>query len=1194
MRKLSSLIAVALVLSFGLMPAAMPAPVLAASIQSVAVPLNTTNFPALIGAPNMQQVGFGNGKASGNQMSTWESICVIDECFDLTAVDADPLWVKTGVGSICTVSDIIDGPLEVTRTTWDVGSSNNWLIEVVVSSLLPGIADEAGARIWVKARMDEDTESQYRNISVRLMKEASNDDNFIGLYNQNGNLAQTAGGSDAKIVLRWDQHLPRYRISLMRQGDEIIMTAEPSVVADLAVNGESPWTSQAFAFIDVLPGEDLAPFSVKFENVGTDAGALTFSMSYEESDMAGAPAPNMDADEFASLVYVAKVTHQYFGGSYPEGGSIHENELDNWLGMDAFYGNNDGILSLYEMMLASPIDWATAEGDTLPAGEASEFVITFELGDSLDSQGDGISVTVSATLGTDTEQSSGNVFQAFGVVGPVLNVDTDVSYGAIQAAIDDANPDDTISVADGYYDLTAPIVVDESVVLTGDVTTPSNIVVNAGTITGDDRDCFQVKADNVTIQGFKMQGAQDASGEQNCGVVIGTHWGESESIAGLHHISISYNEFLDCSKGVFMWQVKDSTVSYNKFTTTEGQTSDNFTDTKGWGGDAVHVYLSVASDYPTGNTISHNIMDNVRVGVFLNGDTISGTVPSAWDFSGTTIEDNTMTDVWNAGIVLQCASGTAESKIKIKGNNINTSTGRRAGDEGNERGLLSVHGDYTVITSNILTNSEEHGMWVDGSHHTVTGNTVASNTKDGIHAGWYKEVEPNHGWTLPGITRADITIQYNNISGNTGDGLDAVQADAEVDATKNWWGDATGPKNPTLNSDGLGNVVSDNVSFDPWLLQEYPTLPSLVTSAATPVTTSQATLSGSLDNLGSSLSVEVSFEWGTTTAYGTETTTQSMEATGAFSFDLPGLTPATTYYFRAKAVGDGTSYGDESSFITTALPTPAPAPADGGGGGAPPSYSTKTDLFGTDKTIYTNYKGKLKRTVEATSEDGLLTMTIPKDTIALDKGGKRLKTVEVAVNESPPDPPEDVCVIGLAYSFGPNGATFNPPMTLTWSYDPDALPEGVAEEDLVLAFYDEDAGEWVELDGVVDTENNTVTASVAHFTTIAIIGTVVVPEPAPAPAPAPAPPAPVVPPPVITQPKPAPPAPVVSPPVITQPLPAAPEAPAPAPEAPVVTPPAVPPVEPEAPPWDLIIGLIAATILVGIAIWLIRKRKSSV
>ena len=60
-------------------------------------------------------------------------------------------------------------------------------------------------------------------------------------------------------------------------------------------------------------------------------------------------------------------------------------------------------------------------------------------------------------------------------------------------------------------------------------------------------------------------------------------------------------------------------------------------------------------------------------------------------------------------------------------------------------------------------------------------------------------------------------------------------------------------------------------------------------------------------------------------------------------------------------------------------------------------------------------------------------------------------------------------------------------MAIIWSYDPDTLPEGVAEEDLAIAYYDKEAGQWVELECVVDTENNTITASVSHFTTFAIL-----------------------------------------------------------------------------------------------------------
>ena len=89
-----------------------------------------------------------------------------------------------------------------------------------------------------------------------------------------------------------------------------------------------------------------------------------------------------------------------------------------------------------------------------------------------------------------------------------------------------------------------------------------------------------------------------------------------------------------------------------------------------------------------------------------------------------------------------------------------------------------------------------------------------------------------------------------------------------------------------------------------------------------------------------------------------------------------------------------------------------------------------------------------------------------------------------------PPPPEDRSIIGLAYDFGPDGATFDPSITLTRSYDPNDIPEGVAEEDLVLAWYDEAADKWVELDCAVDTENNTITASIEHFTTFAIIGMV--------------------------------------------------------------------------------------------------------
>ena len=52
---------------------------------------------------------------------------------------------------------------------------------------------------------------------------------------------------------------------------------------------------------------------------------------------------------------------------------------------------------------------------------------------------------------------------------------------------------------------------------------------------------------------------------------------------------------------------------------------------------------------------------------------------------------------------------------------------------------------------------------------------------------------------------------------------------------------------------------------------------------------------------------------------------------------------------------------------------------------------------------------------------------------------------------------------------------------------------------MILAFYDEATGKWIELEGcVVDPVTNTITASVNHFTTFAIIGAPPPPPPAPA------------------------------------------------------------------------------------------------
>ncbi len=92
-------------------------------------------------------------------------------------------------------------------------------------------------------------------------------------------------------------------------------------------------------------------------------------------------------------------------------------------------------------------------------------------------------------------------------------------------------------------------------------------------------------------------------------------------------------------------------------------------------------------------------------------------------------------------------------------------------------------------------------------------------------------------------------------------------------------------------------------------------LPSVTTGRALDVTDTSATLRGTFDNMGSAQAVNISFQWGTAPGlYKDETPPATMGTTAPFQVTLNGLAAGTTYYFRAKAVGAGTAYGNEMTF----------------------------------------------------------------------------------------------------------------------------------------------------------------------------------------------------------------------------------------------------------------------------------------
>ena len=95
------------------------------------------------------------------------------------------------------------------------------------------------------------------------------------------------------------------------------------------------------------------------------------------------------------------------------------------------------------------------------------------------------------------------------------------------------------------------------------------------------------------------------------------------------------------------------------------------------------------------------------------------------------------------------------------------------------------------------------------------------------------------------------------------------------------------------------------------------------TNDATDISNNSATLHGTLDSLGGYTIIRVSFVWGTTSGgpYPNETGLQEMTSIGPFSAGIDGLSPNTTYYFRAKATNSLTDYGGELKFHTRTQPT---------------------------------------------------------------------------------------------------------------------------------------------------------------------------------------------------------------------------------------------------------------------------------
>jgi hypothetical protein len=149
-----------------------------------------------------------------------------------------------------------------------------------------------------------------------------------------------------------------------------------------------------------------------------------------------------------------------------------------------------------------------------------------------------------------------------------------------------------------------------------------------------------------------------------------------------------------------------------------------------------------------------------------------------------------------------------------------------------------------------------------------------------------------------------------------------------------------------------------------------------------------------------------------------------------------------------------------------------------GAGGAPSSTPDATSVV-VDDSVF-------NQRTEVKSEDGKAEAVIDQGTRGLTEDGKAFNNISIIAAQSPAAPDQSV-IIGTPYDIGPDGATFDRPINLTFNYDRSLIPPGVDENNLVVATWDAVSGRWLDLASTVNPQNSTISAKTTHFSMYCVL-----------------------------------------------------------------------------------------------------------
>ena len=245
------------------------------------------------------------------------------------------------------------------------------------------------------------------------------------------------------------------------------------------------------------------------------------------------------------------------------------------------------------------------------------------------------------------------------------------------------------------------------------------------------------------------------------------------------------------------------------------------------------LYLACPS-YSNGGIINSEISCNKIFGAEGNGNNIfvwgsaeAYNPTTRSDFTGTVIENNEICNGHRSGIEI----AGAVDHLTIQNNDIYGHTGLPSDDPlklkygnailcirmGSDKTSPTGQGTYDLdIIGNAIHDNEKNGIYFGPIHEDVSivDNQIYDNGWDGVCL----DMEESYYGGYPVYDKLNnFVASCNDFTNNFDYGVEVIGTPTNgflFQSTCNWWGDVTGPSGVGT---GLGDAVSANVEFDPWL-----------------------------------------------------------------------------------------------------------------------------------------------------------------------------------------------------------------------------------------------------------------------------------------------------------------------------------------------------------------------------------------